>query len=79
MPCCCMNAFASLGADFTIPHFSADLPEKSIEKNSPTSAIARIHVAKNGEAVKTQWPQGFWGESTAIMRIRVAKNGEATG
>ena len=26
MPCCCMNAFASLSADFTTPHFSADLP-----------------------------------------------------
>ena len=25
MPCCCMNDFASLSADFTIPHFSADL------------------------------------------------------
>ena len=26
MPCCCMNDFASLSADFTTPHFSADLP-----------------------------------------------------
>ena len=37
----------------------------------------RIRVAENGEAVKTQWPQGFWGELTVIMGIRVAKNGEA--
>ena len=32
MPCCCMNSFASLSADFTTPHFRADLPgEEYIE------------------------------------------------
>ena len=46
-------------------------------KKSPEAAITRVSVAKNGEAVKTQWPQGFWGESTAIMRVGVAENGEA--
>ena len=35
MPCCCMNDFASLSADFTTPHFSADLPETvQREKNA---------------------------------------------
>ena len=31
MPCCCMNDFASLSADFTTPHFSADLPRDQLE------------------------------------------------
>ena len=30
MPCCCMNDFASLRADFTTPHFSADLPQETL-------------------------------------------------
>ena len=34
MPCCCMNDFASLSADFTTPHFSADLPHYLTRQNN---------------------------------------------
>ena len=34
MPCCCMNDFASLSADFTTPHFSADLPYIVLHSNN---------------------------------------------
>ena len=46
MPCCCMNDFASLSADFTTPHFSADLPAREaaeeIIKPHARSAFRRL-------------------------------------
>ena len=58
MPCCCMNDFASLSADFTTPHFSADLPTRKTRplkefniggihpENINGQSLARIEVPK---------------------------------
>ena len=71
MPSCCMNAFASLRADFTTPHFSADLPKEEEQRNN-----AKKNNEQSPKRDSAEWRSN---EAATLIRDQLADTMIRTG